>query len=101
MADNDESDDIFSPPSITIQTQVSLTTILANGLMFFTALTIRDYMVSNVNVLPKQILPAYHGIREFIKLIITLLIVAGSLVAINRWKNKIESEEKRRILLNK
>jgi hypothetical protein len=78
------------PPSITVQTQLSFTTIVANGLMFFTALTIRDYMSVNVHVLPKGVLRNWSGIREFIKLIITLLIVACLIVGLERWKRKIE-----------
>ena len=96
---NNEADEELS--SITIQTQLSLTTILAHGLMFFTALTIRDYMVSNVSLFPNEILPKNQSVRELVKLIITLFIVACLLVAINRWKKKIETDERRRVMLNK
>ena len=77
---NNEADEELS--SITIQTQLSLTTILAHGLMFFTALTIRDYMVSNesfrMKFFPKSKRERISQTNYY------AFIVACLLVAINR-----------------
>ena len=90
--------EVKAPLNLTIETQLSLNYILANGLVFFTALTIRDYMTHNVEFIPSQFIPGGDRMRKFIKLIITLIIVAALLVAINQWKRNIEEKERKRLL---
>ena len=87
-----------SPLNLTIETQLSLNYILANGLVFFTALTIRDYMTHNVEFIPSHFIPGGARLRKFVKLVITLVVVAALLVVINQWKRKIEEKERKRLL---
>ena len=79
--------------TLTVETQLSFAEILANGLVFFTALTIRDYMQSNLHPLtPINKLPIHSSLRKFIKLVATLLVVAILLVFIRNWERKISGD---------
>ena len=76
------------------ETQLSLTHILTNGLVLFTALIIRDYLQSSVNI-PLH-LPVHDGLLKFLKLAITLIVVAALLVIISKWKEDIEEKQELR-----
>lgn len=78
-------------PSITVETQLSLTHILSNGLVFFAALTIRDYMSSSITF--ENILPRNTPVRASVKVILTLVVVAILLVVINFWKRDVEEKD--------
>ena len=77
---------------LTTDIGLSLSHILANGLVFFTALTIRDYLQSNVSIIPVHRLPFNPAIRAFIRFAISLLIVAGLLVLIKHWEKDINKK---------
>ena len=74
-----------APRPLTVQTQLSFTYILSNGLVFFTALTVRDYLNQSF----QPVLPGNQPLQRFLKLILTLVIVAAALVAIEHWKKKL------------
>ena len=84
-----ENNENQTTPALSVQTSLSLTAILANGLMFFTALTMRDYLNSTLNPDLSQLLPFNKEVLRFVKFIITLLLVAAALVGIERWKRSI------------
>ena len=75
--------------TLAAETQLSLSHILSNGLVFFTALIIRDYLQSNVSIIPIHHLPVHDGVLKFLKLAITLVIVAALLVIISNWKKDV------------
>jgi hypothetical protein len=75
--------------ALTVETQLSLAHIIGNGLVFFTALMIRDYLTENVTLLPKS----HQRFRRFLNLCITLVVVACLLVAVNYWKRKVEENK--------
>ena len=77
--------------SISKRAQLSLTFIISNGLVFFTALIIRDFMMANIEFLSNSIPIENPNIKRLINVVLILSVVAAVLVGIDYWKDNVEA----------